>query len=109
MANLQQFIETYTQLETRSYSGRGMYGASCLAVAADDVGDVIKQLACPASEDPTMFRQVEQDLDGIRTDSMGRGIVIYFPSAKFETVTDNDCNEEHECEENCQVLGCTNK
>jgi hypothetical protein len=46
------------------YSGRGMFGATCWAIYCDDANDVICDVG----------------LKGARTDSMGKGSVVYWPN-----------------------------
>lgn len=53
-------------LRPRSYSGRGMYGERCVGVSLDYLGQ--------ADGLP---------LSGSRTDSLGLGIILYWPSAKW--------------------------
>ena len=80
---LQDIIEM-AGYETRSYSGRGMYGKECLAftteretssfaVAADLIAAAID-----AGED--FIEPVLAAMRGVKTDSLGRGAVFYFPS-----------------------------
>lgn len=72
------------------YSGRGMYGDLTDAVAFDNWSDLVQSVAAAAirlSEDhdetaeesddnidPDMF---VHDLGAIRTDNMGRGVIVY--------------------------------
>jgi hypothetical protein len=72
------------------YSGRGMYGDSTDAVTFDNWSDFVQSVAAAAirlSEDhdetaeksddnidPDMF---VHDLGAIRTDNMGRGVIVY--------------------------------
>ena len=51
------------------YSGRGMYGETCAAIYTDDANWVIEQAS-------------EAGIKGARTDSMGLGAVVYWPSIK---------------------------
>lgn len=55
-----------------AYSGRGMYGEICFALRVPN-----------SSEAHRAIEQASQrGLNGARTDSMGRGIVVYWPSVK---------------------------
>jgi hypothetical protein len=56
--------------ETRSYSGRGMFGKECLAVTADSDRDVF------AAIEPA-------EIKAARIDSMGRRVVAYWPAVAF--------------------------
>lgn len=72
---------------TRAYSGRGMYGRSCLAVTVDDEPlTVAWDIARSASED-------EQELlpANICWDNMGRSSVVYWPQVEF---SEGDAGEE---------------
>lgn len=65
--------------DVRSYSGRGMFGEECVAFEADGesaIAAVVKIIANAGRDD------LDGLLDVLRrasTDSMGLGIVIYFP------------------------------
>jgi hypothetical protein len=69
MKNLQKKLEA-AGIKTRSYSGRGMFGAECLAATAKRVEDVYAVI--PASA-----------IRGARTDSMGFDVVVYWPGVAF--------------------------
>lgn len=81
------FQDLYTSLETLgykpySYSGRSMYGKKCLAVNLDsaiDMWDLAQALALDNIE-----------ISAPELDSMGRGIVVYWPSIKWEEPTTED-------------------
>lgn len=53
----------------RWYSGRGMFGAECASIYCDRAMPVIEAA-------------VALGVTGARTDSMGRGAVVYWPSIK---------------------------
>lgn len=66
----------------RTYSGRGMYGAQCLGIDIDRVGQIMELAAI------LMDAGLETDAlvnlgDTMHTDSMGRGMIIYWPSIKL--------------------------
>lgn len=75
----------YDGLGDNSYSGRGMYGDTCASITFDSVlelGRFLFQLGyVAASED--CAKDVEQMVSALRTDSMGTGIVAYFPGFAF--------------------------
>lgn len=59
--------------EWREYSGRAMYGKQCVGVDLDGVGDLWELAqACPELPRPT-------------TDSMGHGIIAYWPRFILES------------------------
>ena len=68
--------------DTRSYSGRGMYGQYCLGISFDSYGSptdiVIDILSYDALND-----KLAEALKGARTDSMGLGGVIYWPHIPY--------------------------
>ncbi len=65
----------------RSYSGRAMYGARCVAIDLDSAGDLFK-LGCDigfaAAEDGKATTEELRELGVPLTDSMGRGIIAYW-------------------------------
>lgn len=93
MTNYDSFIEATKEVasdegwEVTSYSGRDMYGATCLAVRGDidlfklglKIGEICEHI-------PNNLRT--------RTDSMGREIVVYWPSIPYKEP--NEDNEEEE-------------
>lgn len=90
--------------EPRSYSGRGMYGASCLGVVVQDVGkfvgDVLHEIAdhidtddCGALE---LCEPISDAFRGMSMDNMGRDIIVYFPHTEFNSNGDEDEGVEDE-------------
>ena len=82
--------------EARAYSGRAMYGKSCLGIVTDTPTRAIFTLATnladmEENELLTMLRDAPS-----REDSMGRQVVVYFPSLE---VDEEDEHEEDEDEE----------
>lgn len=51
------------------YSGRGMYGKTCVGIVGDDATEIIEETSA-------------RGLRGSRTDGMGRQVIVY-----WETVT----------------------
>jgi len=71
-------------IEARSYSGRGMYGRSCVGVdcARGDSHAVVAQIVIGlmSLKDADEEAAEHFTLDGaVATDSMGRGSIVYFP------------------------------
>jgi hypothetical protein len=76
------------------YSGKGMYGKTCAAITFDDMTSVFMFFTrlgaesdeyaanYPGSEWEAALRVMEL-AGAARTDSMGRGIVVYFPGWTF--------------------------
>lgn len=78
----------------RSYSGRSMYGRNCLGVGLDQgvsesqfCMDVIKE-ACTYG--PNVMTEVADTIAGATTDSMGLGIIVYFPSVEWPEGREDD-------------------
>ncbi len=94
-SRLQEILES-TIDGVRSYSGRGMYGRSCLGVDTDDLGDlfaaVLEELE---GEEDT--QDVQLAFKSMCTDAMGLGTIVYFLAVPF--VGDEEDDEgDHECE-----------
>lgn len=95
---------------TRAYSGRGMYGAKCLGVPTDEsLGGVIANII-ECMEDPLLaafekvgqceeLQEVANAVRRVQTDSLGRGIIVYFPGIEHEASEEEDEEEEEECED----------
>lgn len=105
-SKLQKALEA-TDRETRSYSGRGMYGKSCLAFTVDsgDLGEVVADLMQYVAEkgdtDRFIVDSISDAFRNMSSDSMGMGSVYYFkriPYVASET-------EEDEGEEECPECG----
>ena len=98
-STLQTMIE-YAGFETRSYSGRSMYGKECLAVTSDEAAPEVLTLLFeevimkhPSEEEKEAFAEA---LRGFKTDSMGRGTVIYWPNVKY---VENEDEEDEESDD----------
>lgn len=80
-SRLQDILES-TVDGVRSYSGRAMYGRSCLGVETNDVGDlfaaVLEELE---GEEDT--QDVQLAFKSMCTDAMGRGTIAYFPAVPY--------------------------
>ena len=73
---LKQIIED-AGYEARSYSGRGMYGKECVGVTCHSEITLIFDMMDHAS------RNQIKELKGCITDSMGRSIIVYWPSVAW--------------------------
>lgn len=58
------------------YSGRGMYGKECMGVDCDDADDCLMVAG-------------RLGLKGARTDSLGRGYIVYFPTIQSSRVDED--------------------
>lgn len=59
-----------------NYSGRFMYGKDCLGLSVDSMSDAVKFIISIADVDRNLADKMADDLT---TDSLGLGIVAYFP------------------------------
>lgn len=62
--------------DAEPYSGRGMYGAQCVSVSLDSDADLWRL----ATE---LARVSDEDIPPPRTDTLGYGIVAYWPRVKL--------------------------
>ncbi len=91
-------------IEARSYSGRGMYGASCIGVDCDHQSpfQVLAQLVIGltqlADADDEASDHFTRD-GAVQTDSMGRGSIVYFPRLPWLELC--DCGDF-----NCEKSAC---
>lgn len=80
------------EYEIRSYSGRSMYGRTCLAVTVEDMSALFK-LGAAVYEEMTVTCQKEADmLFEIQThwDAMGRQYVVYWPEIPHDAEPEED-------------------
>jgi hypothetical protein len=86
-------------IETRSYSGRNMYGKVCLGVdiGRGGLGDFIAKVieGTQSQIGGENIEEIAQAFRGMATDSMGMGQIVYFPSVPYEE-GDEDADEEDE-------------
>jgi hypothetical protein len=78
-----------------SYSGRAMYGAECLGIVTDNVARMSMLLASALAVIGGRAYDLITELTDteIRTDSMARDIVVYFPNI---TLPDDFVDEDDE-------------
>ena len=81
-----------TEFKVRSYSGRGMYGRTCVGIdldRIDDLGDIIANLE-PYDADGELyepqdaFELVGKLISNMKWDSMGLGIIVYWPDIDYD-------------------------
>jgi hypothetical protein len=85
----QVFLDTLydTGLSPRSYSGRGMYGKSCIGIETDEqtdvftLGFIVGQALC--GEDVG-------HLPPCKTDSMGTDMIVYWPDLAWPESADEE-------------------
>lgn len=81
-----------------AYSGRGMYGATCLGFTIDEGSPfafamVFGMVAGEVLDDPML---VAEFAGRMRSDNMGRGTILYFPGIELDDASDNDDNDEED-------------
>ena len=72
------------------YSGRCMYGTTCLGINLDDLRKVTELLVYIAGDDHNLATTLANNLT---LDDMGRGVIAYWPIIAFDGFTDFD-NED---------------
>ena len=104
--------------ETRSYSGRGMFGKECLGVEVDrgsmgsfiaDVIDTLHSRVDSSGDDEEAEAEVDDAFDAVaqgfrrmNTDSMGLGSILYFPGVPFEDEDADDDEDEDDEDESAE-------
>lgn len=82
-----------------TYSGRAMYGKSCVGISLDSETDLLALGAAIASiveaEDSALGVAM---MNGARLDSMGRGIIVYWPSISCGDAPAEDEDDEDDDE-----------
>lgn len=82
--------------EPSSYSGRCMYGKSCIGVTCDNVVEVaVKVLAelvmnRAGATDEDEIRDLAEEIGKARWDSMGRSFIVYWPGVEWVNEDDDD-------------------
>ena len=95
-----EFVRDYTEYEPQSYSGRGMYGKSCVGITCDNPSDVVLDIIqAQAENDPTEVSELIDMLRRSSQDSMGRSAIIYWP--KIEWPADEEEVDDDEESEPC--------
>jgi len=71
-------------VEPYSYSGRAMYGKTCLAINADSMSDLIgfvqEVTLSTALNNRHPLQEFSKIMNAVRSDQMGLGLVYYWPS-----------------------------
>lgn len=68
---LKNFCDAYGYGFRPDYSGRFMYGKTCVGIVGNSVNDILTDLANEGFS-----------LSGYQTDNMGLGYIVYFTSIK---------------------------
>lgn len=70
----------------RSYGGRGMNGKYCLGIDLKDVnclGDFIANIFQSSANNVSHISTIAEAFRSMQTDSMGKGIIVYFTDIEF--------------------------
>jgi len=69
------------ELEPYSYSGRGMFGKSCVGVTVTNTTKFIFELGLKigSKHEEENYEELKEGFENIRTDNMGLDYVVYFP------------------------------
>ena len=87
---IQDLLMDIEGAELRSYSGRAMYGQECLGIDMDGMDDAFRfALMVTDSE-------LADALSSPRFDSMGMGIIVYFPNVEAPEGLDDDDDEDED-------------
>ncbi len=106
MIAAQHFIDALKgqsdSIKPTSYSGRGMYGVKCIGVGLDRTGEIM-ELAVLLLSGGLSANEVTDLGDQMVTDSMGHGLIVYWPKIRLTPEEaahlENDEDEEEEVEE----------
>jgi hypothetical protein len=96
-SSVQEIFE-FAGYECRSYSGRSMYGKTCLGVEVDNLGEFFANIISALTDDVTSDNStttaaVIEAFGNMKTDSMGLGVIIYFPDVKFKHEEKDDLED----------------
>lgn len=97
-SKINEFVGNYDCISLRDdYSGRCMYGKTCIGLDIDDMSteQVCMELAI------FLVKEDEEELaerlsQGIRTDSMGLGSIVYWPYIKWGEETEETQEDKNE-------------
>jgi hypothetical protein len=83
MTNLQKALEefaTENNITIREYSGRGMYGKTCLSIYTDADFDLVELGMYLGKYGGVSY----QEIAGMRSDQMGKGMIYYWPHVTYK-------------------------
>ena len=92
MHELQEIAER-NGMETRSYSGRGMYGKECLGIVCD-----LRELCQLMIDYGSSSNGYTPEIPRINEDSLGLNAIYYFPTIKFEEDIEEDPEDWEEAD-----------
>ena len=88
--DIQSLVSDIDGAELRSYSGRNMYGRSCLGIDMESMTDAFCFALSVQDEELALL------LDSPAFDNMGRGIIVYFPNVEAPEGIDNDEDDDED-------------
>ncbi|NDB86611.1 MAG: hypothetical protein EB127_28545 [Alphaproteobacteria bacterium] len=69
-----------------SYSGRGMFGKTCIGVVTSDIGSLVADVVSLLNGSHySTFDEVSDAFRYMKTDSMGRDMIVYFPRIEYQS------------------------
>lgn len=82
----EHFMETASLCDVNiydNYSGRGMFGESCLGVSGheDDLDSFVIDLVAEAPK--SVKSELRKLAKSVRKDQLGKGMIYYFPNYQF--------------------------
>lgn len=96
---LKQAIEELgEEASLRSYSGRAMYGDSCVGLVTD-MGVFVRIMghaAVLAHEDDDCDIDFLYEAGRIRTDNMGMSTIFYWPNQKWADISEDEEDEDND-------------
>jgi hypothetical protein len=77
------------KINIRSYSGRCMFGKECLGLDCNNVGEALNIIFLMTQKASTqtkefLLEEMETMIQNTCQDSMGRGIIVYWPDIKHD-------------------------
>jgi hypothetical protein len=71
-----------------------MYGKQCLAIRVSGMNDLFADLILAASEqEPEVTQIVADAFRSMKTDSLGRDTVVYFPESEYSDPDENESDK----------------
>lgn len=73
----------------QAYTGRGMYGSSCLGVVVTNLGNFIGELTSELLRKEDLSEDEKDDfiqaMKTLKLDAMGKNTIVYFPIVAMES------------------------
>lgn len=99
-------LESQVDKVRKDYSGRGMYGKSCVGFVTSDVVSSVASIVTAAHEEARNFDKdergdelidiVEYAFNNASTDSMGYDTIVYFSGVNASHLIEEEVEEEDE-------------